>query len=400
MNTRVKQALIGILQKIQLFLKPKTIQGKDALLQVSNILIEKQISHVFIMTTEGTVKRGSINHLLTSLKENNIRYNIFSKIQPDPDTDCVDNACLDYRNHSCEAIVAIGGGSVMDCAKLVAAFSMNPKIKSTDMIRSFHIKGTLPPLIAVPTTSGSGSEVSAGAVITNLNDKRKYPLADLRMIPKYAILDPCLLTSLPSKMTAFSGMDALTHAIEAYINHFNIPATSDYAMHAIKLIFQNLPTVYKNGNDIDARNFMLTAAYEAGIAMTNNYVGYVHALAHGIGGKYHLPHGYLNAILLPLVLEEYGKAITTKLAILAKEIGLQGSDNHTLAKQFIQSIHQLNETFAIPSFIQELQESDIEQLAKFAMEEGIPTYPTPVIWDIENFKNVLHRASINDMEVI
>ena len=265
------------------------------------------------------------------------------------------------------------------------------KLDVTTVLHTGRVSKQLPLLIAVPTTAGTGSEVTAGAVITDPIKKRKYALSHLFLIPKYAVLDSSLLVSLPSNMTAYTGMDALTHAIEAYINCFNNRKTNEYALCAIKSIFQYLVPSFEDGLNKHYRLELLDASYNAGVAISNNYVGYVHAIAHGIGGMYHLQHGMINAIILPIVLEEYGSAVVSKLAKIADVVGITGTTDQDKSKQFIQKLKDLNQIFSIPTSIPEIQEEDIHYFAIGAEKEGNPSYPTPVTWDVEQFEKVIRK---------
>ena len=283
------------------------------------------------------------------------------------------------------------GGSVIDCSKAALACVQSSHLDVKTVLETGIVSKTLPFFIAVPTTAGTGSEVTAGAVITDPIRKRKYALSHLFLIPKYAVLDASLLTTLPPKMTAYTGMDALTHAIEAYINHFNNRKTNKYALEAIQSIFQYLVPSFEDGSNITYRLELLEASYKAGVAITNNYIGYVHAIAHGIGGMYHLQHGMINAIILPIVLEEYGDTITKKLAYIADIVGIAGHTDQQKAEYFIKKLKEINQALGIPTSIPEIQDSDIHYLATGAEKEGNPAYPTPVTWDVEHFEKVIRK---------
>ena len=388
---RVRQAIFSPIQKIQLYMQPKMIKGEHALLDLVDVLKEKHLTHYMIVTTPGFIKRGTLQSFFETLTQNDIQYSIFHDVKPDPEISDVEKLKEMFIKDGCQALIAIGGGSVIDCSK--AALACVP-MKNLDVKTIFHtgrVSKQLPLLIAVPTTAGTGSEVTAGAVITDPIKKRKYALSHLFLIPKYAVLDSSLLTSLPAKMTAYSGMDALTHAIEAYINCFNNRKTNEYALCAIKSIFQYLVPSFEDGLNMQYRLELLEASYNAGVAISNNYVGYVHAIAHGIGGMYHLQHGMINAIILPIVLEEYGGAVVGKLAKIADVVGITGATDQDKSKQFIQKLKDLNQIFSIPTSIPEIQEEDIHYLATGAEKEGNPTYPTPVTWNVAQFEKVIRK---------
>ena len=388
---RVRQAIFSPIQKIQLYMQPRMIKGEHALLDLVDVLKEKHLTHYMIVTTPGFIKRGTLQSFFEALTQNDIQYSIFHDVKPDPEISDVEKLKEMFIKDGCQALIAIGGGSAIDCSKAALACVPMKNLDVKTVLHTGRVSKQLPLLIAVPTTAGTGSEVTAGAVITDPIKKRKYALSHLFLIPKYAVLDASLLTSLPAKMTAYSGMDALTHAIEAYINCFNNRKTNEYALCAIKSIFQYLVPSFEDGLNMQYRLELLEASYNAGVAISNNYVGYVHAIAHGIGGMYHLQHGMINAIILPIVLEEYGGAVVGKLAKIADVVGITGATDQDKSKQFIQKLQDLNQIFSIPTSIPEIQEEDIHYLATGAEKEGNPTYPTPVTWNVAQFEKVIRK---------
>ena len=388
---RFRQALFSPIQKIQLYMQPKIIKGEHALLDLVDVLKEKHLTHYMIVTTPGFIKRGTLQSFFDALNQNDIQYSIFHDIKPDPEICDVEKFKEIFVKEGCQALIAIGGGSVIDCSKAALACIQMKNLDVKTVLHTGRVSKPLPLLIAVPTTAGTGSEVTAGAVITDPIKKRKYALSHLFLIPKYAVLDSSLLVSLPSKMTAYTGMDALTHAIEAYINCFNNRKTNEYALCAIKSIFQYLVPSFEDGLNKHYRLELLEASYNAGVAISNNYVGYVHAIAHGIGGMYRLQHGMINATILPIVLEEYGSVVVSKLAKIADVVGITGANDQDKSMQFIQKLKDLNQIFTIPTSIPEIQEEDIHYLAIGAEKEGNPSYPTPVTWNVEQFEKVIRK---------
>lgn len=372
-------------------MQPRMIKGEHALLDLVDVLKEKHLTHYMIVTTPGFIKRGTLQSFFEALTQNDIQYSIFHDVKPDPEISDVEKLKEMFIKDGCQALIAIGGGSVIDCSKAALASVPMKNLDVKTILHTGRVSKQLPLLIAIPTTAGTGSEVTAGAVITDPIKKRKYALSHLFLIPKYAVLDASLLTSLPAKITAYSGIDALTHAIEAYINCFNNRKTNEYALCAIKSICQYLVPSFEDGLNIQYRLELLEASYNAGVAISNNYVGYVHAIAHGIGGMYHLQHGMINAIILPIVLEEYGGAVVGKLATIADVVGITGATNQDKSKQFIQKLKDLNQIFSIPTSIPEIQEEDIHYLATGAEKEGNPTYPTPVTWNVTQFEKVIRK---------
>ena len=388
---RFRQAIFSPIQKIQLNLQPKMIKGEHALLDLVDVLKEKHLNRYMVVTTAGFIKRGTLQPFFERLDKSRIAYSIFHDVKPDPEISDVEKLKEYYIKEGCQGLIAIGGGSVIDCSKAALACVQTSHLDVKTVLETGRVSKILPLFIAVPTTAGTGSEVTAGAVITDPIRKRKYALSHLFLIPKYAVLDASLLTTLPAKMTAYTGMDALTHAIEAYINHFNNRKTKKYELEAIESIFQYLIPSFLDGSNIQYRLELLEASYKAGVAITNNYIGYVHAIAHGIGGMYHLQHGMINAIILPIVLEEYGDAVTKKLAQIADVIGIDGQTDQQKAEHFIKKLKELNQVLGIPTSIPEIQEADIHYLATGAEKEGNPTYPTPVTWDVRKFEEVIRK---------
>lgn len=272
----------------------------------------------------------------------------------------------------------------MDCAKVAGARTVRRDLPVGKMSGMLKIHKKLPLLLAVPTTAGTGSEVTLAAVITDETCHYKHAVMDYCLIPRYAFLDPGLSCSLPPDMTAYSGMDALTHAVEAYCNRFCSPKMKAHAKKAVRLIGANLLTAYREPENKEARMNMLAGSYEAGIAFTNAYVGYVHAIAHGIGGLYHVPHGEANAILLPKVLAAYGSAVYTPLARLEREVRTSVAEDESreetdavLAEAFIERIRRMNRSMGISEELAMLRKEDVPELAAQALKEGNPNYPVP-----------------------
>ncbi|MCD8078828.1 MAG: iron-containing alcohol dehydrogenase, partial [Lachnospiraceae bacterium] len=258
---------------------------------------------VLLITDAGIRSLGLTDRLEQILAENQIECIVYDKTVANPTTANVEEARQLYLEHGCSALIGFGGGSSMDCAKATAARIAKPHQSLEQMKGILRIHKKLPTLIAIPTTAGTGSETTLAAVITDDETRHKYVINDFPLIPRYAVLDPKVTISLPPFITATTGMDALTHAVEAYIGGSTTRETRKYALQAVKLIFQNLDAAYEDGSDLVARRNMLRASYYAGCAFTESYVGYVHAVAHSLGGAYNVPHGLANAVLLPFVLE-------------------------------------------------------------------------------------------------
>ena len=397
--TRARQAIAARAQQAaQRHVNNELIVGAGALYEVPRLLHDQDVRCVMIVTTEGFMRRGVVPSFANDLLAHGITTALFTEVKPDPDIECVEKAAAFYRSRGCQAIVAIGGGSVMDCAKVAGALAVRPGKGALDLVGFMKVRATLPYLVAVPTTAGTGSEVTAAAVVTDTKRQRKYAVSDIALVPDAAVLDANLLLDLPPAMTAYTGMDALTHAVEAYINRYGSRLARSQAEEAVSLIFDHLKPSYDDGENVKHRENMLMASYYAGVAFTNAMVGYVHALAHGIGGRYHVQHGLANAVLLPVVLEEYGEAAESRLAKLAEVIGIDGGSEHERATRFIAKIRELSASVGIPTSLPVICEEDIPALAAGAEAEGNPAYPVPEIWTCRRFGKVLRSVSASDSE--
>lgn len=370
--------------------EPKIYQSVE---EIPNILKNQNIKSILLVTDKVLRDLGISKPLETVLKQNNINCIIYDETLPNPTTKNVEDARKIYLENNCQAIVTIGGGSSIDCAKAVGARISRPN-KSLDKLKGLlKVRRKLPLLIAIPTTAGTGSEVTVASVITDSKTHHKYTILDFNLIPEIAVLDPSCTLSLPPHLTSTTGMDALTHAVEAYIGRSTTIDTRKKAIEAIKLIFNNIEKAYNNGNDIEARSNMLKASYLAGSAFSKSYVGYVHAIAHSLGGQYNIPHGLANAIILPIVLKEYDSAVYKKLDFLAKELGISNkSDTKEIgANKFIDAILSLNKKMNIPNTIKNIKEEDIELMARHADKEANPLYPVPKLLNKEELMKIYYQ---------
>lgn len=374
--------------------KPKIVGSVKAL---PEIIQKKKCSSVLIITDAGIRKLGLTSRLEKALENAGICYCIYDKTVANPTTDNVAEAENIYHHEGCDCIIGFGGGSSMDCAKAVGARIAKPKQSLAKMKGILKIHKRLPLLMAVPTTAGTGSETTLAAVITDAQTRYKYAINDFPLIPRYAVLDPKVTLSLPPFITATTGMDALTHAVEAYIGNSTTYGTQKDALLAVKLIFENIDTAYSDGRNIEARRNMLHASFYAGCAFTKSYVGYVHAIAHSLGGEYNVPHGLANAVILPMLLEAYGERIHKKLARLAIAAGVSGKDTpyEEAARQFIQAVKDMKKRFGIGDYIPEIQETDIPKLTHYADKEANPLYPVPVLMDASELETFYHILSHN-----
>lgn len=387
---RSRQYIFSVFVKLVQNKKTDLIREKNSLLKVPEVLINSNILNVLVVTTPGFIKRKTLEQLFNKLEENNIKYSIFTDVHPDPSVEDVENGVLVYNSNQCQGIVAIGGGSVLDCAKVLGARVSNPKTSVRKMRGMLKIKKKLPMYLPVPATCGTGSEVTAAAVISDtINEMHyKYAVTDLKLIPSLAILDSNLLKTLPDNMLVTTSMDALTHSLEAYLNLFPSKAVVKDSLESIKLIFNNIDSALATRDDLSLDN-LLYASTLAGIAITHNFVGYVHALAHAIGAMYHLAHGYLNSIILPVVLKEYENKIEKKMKKLCEYMNVEKQGSYT--DTIIHLIDEIKQKNNLPNVIKELKEEDFDEIVLRANKEANPTYPVPKILNKKQLINLLYK---------
>ena len=380
------------------FLPYRTPEVVGSVSKLPAIIKAQNCRNVLIITDAGITKLGLTNRLEKALSDNDLSYTIYDKTVANPTTANVAEALELYYEHDCDSIIGFGGGSSMDCAKAAGARAAKPVQSLAKMKGILKVHKKLPLLIAIPTTAGTGSETTLAAVITDAETRHKYAINDFPLIPRYAVLDPKITLSLPPFITAATGMDALTHAVEAFIGNSTTYGTRKNALMAVKLIFENIDTVYRDGSNVDARRNMLHASYYAGCAFTKSYVGYVHAVAHSLGGEYNVPHGLANAILLPHVLEEYGETIHRKLHKLSVAAGIADKDNpcEQAAKAFIDEIKAMKRRFGIGNTVKEIKEEDIPKLSHYADKEANPLYPVPVLMDAKQLEKFYYMLMDED----
>ena len=356
--------------------EPEIISSCEGL---GRVLKKEKARSVLIVTDRGILNSGLVTSLETVLTENEVVYTFFSETQPNPTVENVGAALVQYHRNNCDCLIAIGGGSSTDCAKAVGARVAYPNKVVGQMKGILRILRKIPTLIAIPTTAGTGSEVTLAAIITDSAKHHKYALMSFPLIPRYAVLDAALTYSLPPHLTATTGMDALTHAVEAYIGQSTTRRTRSLALQAVALVFDNIEIAYMDSQNHQARENMLHAAYKAGVAFSESYVGYIHAVAHSLGGQYGTPHGLANAVLMPYVLDAYGKSVYKKLHQLGMAAGVcDENDSHEAgAKAFIRAIRELNARMGIPEKLPGIQKEDIPTMAKHAEREANPLYPVP-----------------------
>lgn len=387
---RTYQFVMKIAANFLPFRQPEILEGLE---KVPEQIEKLGIASVLIVTDD--VLHNKL-HLIDGLKEGleakGIKYAVYDKTVPNPTIDNIEEGVALYNENACNALIAFGGGSPMDCAKGIGCRIARANKEIPKMKGVLKVMKKLPVIFAVPTTSGTGSEATLAAVISNSVTHEKYAINDPVLIPKYAVLDPSLTLKLPKHITSTTGMDALTHAVEAYIGSSNTELTKAMAIKATKLIFENLKNAYDNGEDIKARRNMQLASYYAGVAFTRAYVGNVHAIAHTLGGFYGVPHGLANAVILPHILDFYGEKAYVKLSELANAVGIKGT-TEAKAKQFIQAVKDMNAYMNIPTTIDGIKEEDIPTMVERAFKEANPLYPVPKIMSREDFTAMYHEIA-------
>lgn len=383
----------GLLTRFIPIPQPTLLVGPGSSARLGQAIAGFGHSKILIVTDSIISKLGLLKPLTDALTEGGAQFVVFDEITPDAPIPLIEKGIAFYKSNGCDAIVAFGGGSSMDASKAIAVCVANPK-----PLRQLagYLKGLRSPIkiYAVPTTAGTGSEVTVAAVISDPETHKKLVIVDPRMVPKMAALDPLLMTGLPPHITAATGIDALTHAVEAFVGNWKTPYSDGMALSAVGLIFENLRTAYSDGKNLEAREKMALASTYAGFAFTRANVGYVHAIAHQFGGLYHTPHGLANAIMLPFVLKYSSPAITQRLAMLAvrAKVGTEDESAEVLAQKFLDAVDQLNQDLGIPTCLDALQEADIPALAKAACWEAHTGYPVPRYMSQEVCEDLIRQA--------
>ena len=380
---RTFQGVMRVAMNVLDWSEPELLKGAGAVKELPKKIKELGYNNVLVVTDKGLMGLHLLDSMFEELRNNEIAYVVYDGVQPNPTIDNIEEARKLFLGNGCQAIIAFGGGSPMDCAKACGARIARPNTEIPKMRGQLKVIKKIPTLFAVPTTAGTGSEATLAAVVSNPKTHEKNAINDPVLRPKYAVLDPELTLGLPPHITSTTGMDALTHAVEAYIGQSNTANTEEKAKLATKMIFANLETAYKDGKNVEARENMLLASYYAGIAFTRAYVGYVHAIAHNLGGMYGIPHGLANAVILPYVLDFFGETAYKRLAELADVAGLDcaGKSDEEKAKMFIAEIRRMNKDMNIPEKFEQIKEADISLIADRALKEGNPLYPVPKIMD-------------------
>lgn len=387
---RLYQGVMYLGMAVMPWRKPQLLVGEGSFANAVEFMHQHGVNRPLVVCDKPAMERKALQPFFDRA-QGVLDYAIYDGVMPNPTVAQVEDGLAIYLQHNCDGILAFGGGSAMDCAKAIGARVVTPNKTVNQMKGLLKVKHKLPPFFAVPTTAGTGSECTVAAVITDGVTHDKYAINSFPLIPHYAILDPTLTATLPPFVTATTGMDALTHAVEAYVGHGNTRATKRQAEEAVKLVFENITTATNDGANLVARQNMQRAAYLAGLAFTRAYVGYVHALAHALGGTYGIAHGYANAVLLPRVLQAFGKSCHKRLAKLARLVGIatKGDTNAIASQKFISAIDKLNTDLGIGNnFDGKINHDDLDALAIHADNEANPLYPVPKLLDKDQLKQI------------
>ena len=384
---RTYQTAFRVMLPVLPYREPELLSHLDDL---PGFLEDRKISSVLLITDKSLRSLGVTKPLEDALFDKGISCAVYDDVLPNPTIPMVEKCCALYRSSGAQAMIAFGGGSPMDCAKAAGARVVCPNKPVKKMGGLLKVHRKTPPLIAIPTTAGTGSETTLAAVITDPETHHKYPINDFVLIPDCAVLDYHVTLGLPPMITATTGMDALTHAVEAYIGRSTTKLTRAMSEEAVVLIAKYLLRAYKDGSDETAREKMLRASYCAGVSFTRSYVGYVHGIAHSLGGQYGVPHGLANAVILPYLLEAYGKSAEKPLASLARKarIAPQGASDHAAAATFIRWVRAMNAKMEIPTVIPEIRTEDIPAMAANAARESNPLYPVPRLMSRQELEGI------------
>ena len=376
--SRLRIAGLGVAFKVLRFPRPVSFVGPDSSLTLCREIATSGIKRLVLITDGPLVKLGVVAPMLAALRKAGVKVSVFDKIEPDPGYEMIEDGIAFLRKSQAEAVLAVGGGSSIDGAKSMVACYAND-CSPGDLVGLFKVRKTGVPFYAVPTTAGTGSEVTVAAVVTDKAAQQKHAIIDPKLVPQMVALDPKLMTGLPPHITAATGMDALTHAVEAYISTLASDETDQLARSATTTIVGNLPLAYKDGSNLEVRERMALASFQAGLAFTRAGVGYVHAIAHQLGGLYHVPHGLANAIVMPHVLDWSLPTCAGRLAELGRGagIGTRAADDDAAAAAFIAHIRKMNKQMGIPTTVKQLRREDFDTIIERALTEAHGTYAVP-----------------------
>ena len=381
---------VKLLSKLISVPRPLVFMGENSALQLCSNIQQLGVKHILIVTDEILLSLGVIKPIQEALQTKSVKVSIFSGVKPDPTIELVENGLAVLKQNHCDGVLAIGGGSAIDTAKVIALAGANhtPPKKLVGMLKAS--KPALA-LFAIPTTSGTGSEVTIGAVVSDTQTHQKSLVIDPKLVPLATALDPKITSGMPPSITADTGLDALTHALEAWVSSFANGESDYYAQAAIKLIFDHLATAYLDGKNLAAREAMGLASHYAGLAINHTGVGYVHAFAHQLGAKYQIPHGRANAVILPHVFAFHRDKCEKRLAQLAKNLNLVAisTSQAQAADALLQEVQKLMKTLKVEQQVKELKSEDHKIIVKAALKEAHGMYSIPKYMEERDAYNVL-----------
>lgn len=389
-KNRIILSLLKYITKLIPRATPDLLIGEGSALRIAPLIAAGGVTHVLLVTDKDLTSLGLYDNLVNAIQDCGLKVTVFDKVEPNPTEAQIAEGVSVLCANNCDAIIGFGGGSAMDAAKVIAGLG-NSNRKVAQMEGLFKVRGDVIPIYMVPTTAGTGSEATVAAVVSNPTEERKYAVIDPRLMPEIAALDPALMRGLPPHITAHTGMDALTHAIEAYTSYIADSKSLRAAKLAVNLIFDNLPTVYENGSDTQAREAMAYASYLAAYSFSQATVGYVHAIAHQLGGIYHVPHGLANAVVLPHIIEFNKQAAQDRLDELAISIGCQGETPATRVEAFISRVKALKDEVGVPETLEVIKSEDVSRIVDAAQKEAIGLYAVPKMLDDANGTRIVRN---------
>ncbi len=374
--------------------RPVVFAGDNAVQQLCEGIAQLGLKSVLIVTDKPLVELGLVARIEQFLLGAGVSCTVYDGVLPDPSAGLVNEGLAQLQQQQSEAVLGFGGGSSIDAAKVIALAGANG-LRAEECVGLNKGKRPPLPLFAIPTTAGTGSECTIAAVVSDDITHEKMIVANPAIVPRLAALDATMMQGLPPPITAATGMDALTHAVESYINTWATDETSSQGRAAAKMIFENLPRACEHGDDLAARRAMALASYYAGLAFTSALVGYVHAIAHQLGSRYHVPHGVANAMVLPHVLDVLKHDAKTRLAELAEycDMGEPGMDELALAQCFIERVRALSAAINIPSHCDKIKEEDVASIVDAAMQEG-NGYPVPRFIERHECETVVRKLMV------
>jgi alcohol dehydrogenase class IV len=371
---------------------PFMFVGPGSSASLAGMVADTGVRSVLLVTDAVLLELGVVSALLAALSDAGVSVEVFAEVTPDPTIEVVMAGTARLEASSAEAVLAVGGGSPIDAAKAIIACAASGR-RPEQLGGYFKVRGTVLPFYAIPTTAGTGSEVTVAAVVSDSKARRKIAIVDNKLVPIAIALDANLMLGLPAGVTAATGMDALTHAVESYLSTISTPATRRLSKAATRAIVRDLPQVFADGSKLEPRQALAVASCQAGMAFTRASVGYVHAIAHQVGAIYHLPHGFVNAVFLPYVLAFYGDSVAAPLAELARACGLEGDSDAASARAFIDEIRRLNALMGIPRTLDALQGKDIPEIVQRALAEAHGTYPVPRYMEAADCRAILDTVA-------